>query len=77
MVSDITLVSQQDVKKNHIWAMFSWLEKLMSSKAFVITFILIIIAVVVYVIGTKNSRERRKRRKNSIDVVKDYSKLAK
>ena len=76
-VSDITLVSQQDVKKNHIWAMFSWLEKLMSSKAFVITFILIIIAVVVYVIGTKNSRERRKRRKNSIDVVKDYSKLAK
>ena len=76
-VSDITLVAQQDVKKNHIWAMFSWLEKLMSSRAFVITFILVIIAIVVYIIGTKNSRQRRKRRKNRIEVVKDYSKLAK
>ncbi len=76
-ISDITIVAQQDVKKNHIWAMFSWLEKLMSSKAFVITFVLVVVAVIIYAIGTKNNRQRKKRRKNRIEVVKDYSKLAK
>lgn len=76
-VSNITLVAQQSVKKNYIWAMFSWVEKLMSSKAFVITFILVIIGLVAYLVLTKNERERRKRRKNSIEVVKDYSKLSK
>jgi D-alanyl-D-alanine carboxypeptidase (penicillin-binding protein 5/6) len=76
-VSNITLVAQQSVKKNYIWAMFSWVEKLMSSKAFVITFILVIIGLIAYLVLTKNERERRKRRKNSIEVVKDYSKLSK
>ncbi len=76
-VAEVNIVARETVKKNHIWAMFSWLEKLMSSKAFVITLILIIAAVVVYMLGTKNNRRRRKRRKQRVEVVKDYSKLAK
>ncbi len=76
-ISEVNLVAQQTVKKNHIWAMFSWLEKLMSSKAFIIVFVVTVVAIVLYLIGTKNSRQRKKRRKNSITVVKDYSKLAK
>ncbi len=76
-IAEVTLVAQQDVKKNYLWAAFSWLEKLMSSKAFVIVTIIVIIAIIVYLTLTKNTRQRKKRRKNRIDVVKDYSKLAK
>ena len=76
-IAEITLVAQQDVKKNYIWAMFSWVEKLMSSKVFVTIFVIVIILVVLYIVGTKNNRRRRKRRKNRVEIVKDYSKLAK
>ena len=76
-ITEISLVAQQDVKKNYLWAMFSWVEKLMSSKLFITIFAIVIILIVLYILGTKNSRRRRKRRKNSIEIVKDYSKLAK
>ncbi len=76
-ITDVTLVAQQSVKKNYLWAMFSWLEKLMSSKPFVTVVVLIIIAVVAYIFLSKNNRQRKKRRKSRVDVVKDYSKLAK
>ncbi len=76
-VSEINLVARETVKKNHIWAMFSWLERLMRSKVFIVVIILIVIAFAVYILATKNSRRRRKRRKQSVDIVKDYSKLSK
>ena len=76
-VADITLVAQQTVKKNYLWATFSWLEKLMESKLFVAFVIITVIAVIVYLALTKKNRQRKKRRKNSIDIIKDYSNLGK
>lgn len=76
-IADITLVAQQDVKKNYLWAMFNWLEVLMSSKLFIVIVILLVIFIVALLISTKKQRERKKRLKNKIDVVKDYSKLSK
>ena len=76
-IADLTLVAQDDVKKNYLWATFNWLEKIMSSKAFIITVIVIAVVLVILFFATKNERRRRKRRKNRIDIVKDYSKLAK
>ncbi len=76
-ISSVTLVAQQDVKKNYLWSMFNWLEKIMGSKLFVIFVIVVIIIVLLLFFLTKNTRDRRKRRKNRIEIVKDYSKLAK
>ena len=76
-VAEITLVAQQTVKKNYLWATFSWLEKLMNSKLFVTVVIVGVVGFIVYLALTKKKRQRRKRRKNSIDIVKDYSNLAK
>ena len=76
-IADVTLVAQQDVKKNYLWAMFSWLEKLMSSKVFIVIVILVVIAIVVLLLSTQKQRKRKKRLKNRIDIVKDYSKLSK
>lgn len=77
VITELTLVAQQDVKKNHLWAMFNWLVKLLSSKLFVTFLIIAVVLVIVYLLGTKNNRRRKKRRKNRVEVVKDYSKLAK
>ena len=76
-IETINLVAQDNVKKNYLWAMFNWLEKLMSSKVFIVVVLVAIVAIVVLMLSTKNKRRRRRRRKNSIDIVKDYSKLAK
>ena len=76
-IASLTVVAQDNVKKNYLWAMFNWLEKIMSSKAFIIAVIIIVVILIVLFFGTKKERERRKRRKNRIDIVKDYSKLAK
>ncbi len=76
-IAEVTLVAQTDVKKNYLWAMFNWLEKLMSSKLFIIIVIVIIVVIVLLLLTTKKQRERKKRLKNRIDIVKDYSKLAK
>lgn len=76
-IADVTLVAQSDVKKNYLWAMFNWLEKLMSSKLFVCTVVIVITVVAVMLLATKKQRRRKKRLKNRVDVVKDYSKLAK
>ena len=45
--------------------------------ALVIILIVVIVLVVLYFVGTKNNRRRKKRRKSRVDIVKDYSKLAK
>lgn len=76
-IADLTLVAQNDVKKNHLWAMFNWLEKLMSSKIFIVIVLVLIVVIVVLLLATKKKRERKKRLKNKVDVVKDYSNLAK
>ncbi len=76
-VTDLTLVAQQTVKKNYLWAMFSWVEKLMTSKVFIAVIVIALVLVIVIILGTKNNRKRRKRRKRSVQVIKDYSKLAK
>lgn len=76
-IATVTLVAQDDVKKNYLWAMFNWLEKIMSSKAFIITVVVIVVILIILYFATKNERQRRKRRKSRIDIVKDYSKLAK
>lgn len=76
-IADIQLVAQQDVKRNHLWAAFSWLEKLVKSKIFIV-FAIIIVIILIFLFITKNKRRVKKERKKSrIDIVKDYSKLAK
>ncbi len=75
-ITEITLVAQQDVKKNHIWALFGWLESFMSSKAFVAIFFIIVVTVVIFALIVKNNNDKKRRRKR-IEVHKDYSKLAK
>jgi D-alanyl-D-alanine carboxypeptidase (penicillin-binding protein 5/6) len=76
-IADLTLIAQDDVKKNYLWAMFNWLEDLMSSKTFIITVLIVVIIIILLLLSTKKQRERKKRLKNRIDIVKDYSKLAK
>lgn len=76
-IADVTLVAQQDVKRNHLWAAFSWLEKLVKSKVFIVLVIIIIIVLVFLFITKNNRRIKRERKKGRVDIVKDYSKLAK
>ncbi len=76
VVADVELVAYQTVKKNYLWAMFSWIENIATSKVFLVVMLVIIAVIVVLYFGTKNQRKRKKRRKNRVEVVKDYSKLA-
>ena len=76
-VAEVTLTAQQTVKKNYLWAAFSWLETIMSSKYFVIVAGVIIIIIIALLFSTKNQRRKKKRRKNTVEVVTDYSKLGK
>ncbi len=77
IVAEVELVAYQTVKKNYLWAMFSWIEGIATSKVFIVVLLVIIIVSIVLYFGTKNQRQRKKRRKQRIEVVKDYSKLAK
>ena len=77
VVADVELVALQTVKKNYLWAMFNWIEAIATSKAFLIVLIVVAVVIIVLWLGTKNQRKRKKRRKQSVDIVKDYSKLAK
>ena len=74
-IAEVELVAYQTVKKNYIWAMFSWIEGIATSKVFMVVLAIIIVVVVVLWFGTKNQRKRKKRRKQRVDVVKDYSRL--
>lgn len=77
VVAEVELVAYQTVKKNYLWAMFNWIEGIATSKVFIVVVLVIIIVLIVLWFGTKNQRKRKKRRKQRIEVVKDYSKLAK
>lgn len=76
-IAEIQLVAYQSVKRNHLWAMFNWIEKIATSKIFRVIIIVVAIAVILFYFATKNQRKRKKRLKNRVDIVKDYSKLAK
>ncbi len=76
VVADIDLVAYQTVKKNYLWAAFNWIEGIATSKAFLVFIVIVIVVVIILFFGTKNQRKKKKRRKNTIEVVKDYSKLA-
>ncbi len=76
-VAEIELVAYQTVKRNHLWAMFSWIEGIATSKVFLTFVIIVAVVLVILFFGTRNQRKRKKRRKNRVNIVKDYSKLAK
>lgn len=75
-VAEVDLVAYQSVKRNYLWAAFSWLEDIASSKYFLLVGSILVIAIIVLLKGTKKKRRRKKRLKNQINVVKDYSNLA-
>lgn len=77
VVSEMTLVAAQDVKKNHIWAMFSAIEKFVGSKYFIIAAAVIVFVIIVLLNITKKKRRANKRRKASVNVVNDFSTLSK
>ena len=77
VVSEMTLVAAQDVKKNHIWAMFSAIEKVVGSKYFIIAAAVIIFVIIVLLNITKKKRRANKRRKASVNVVNNFSTLSK
>ena len=77
VVADVELVAFQSVKKNYLWAMFNWIEGIATSKVFIFIVAIIVIVLIVLWFGTKNQRQRKKRRKQRVEIVKDYSKLAK
>ncbi len=77
VVADVELVAFQTVKKNYLWAMFNWIDGIATSKAFLVVLLIIAVVIIVLWFGTKNQRKRKKRRKQSVEIVKDYSKLAK
>lgn len=76
-VAEVELVAYRTVKKNYVWAMFNWIENIAKSKIFLTAVIVVLVVIVAFYFGTKKQRKRKKRIKNRVDVVKDYSKLAK
>lgn len=77
VVAEVELVAFQTIKKNYLWAMFNWIEGIATSKMFLVLLVIVVVIIIVLWFGTKNQRKRKKRRKQSVQVVKDYSKLAK
>ena len=76
VIADIELVAYQTVKKNYLWAMFNWIEGIATSKVFLVVLLIVVIVIIILWFGTKNQRKRKKRRKQSVEVIKDYSRLA-
>ncbi len=74
-VADVTLTASESIKKNYIWAMFSWLEKIVKSKVFIVIAVIAVLFVISMYSGTKKKRQKNKRRKNSINVISDFSNL--
>lgn len=76
-IASVDLVAYQTVKRNVLWAIFDKAEKTVTSKIFIFCVIVLIAVLLLLWFGTKNQRKRKKRRKNRVEVVKDYSRLAK
>lgn len=77
VVAKVTLVAQQAIKKNYLWAAFSWLVNIMSSKAFVPFALVLVVIIIALFISAKKHRQKKKRRENRVNVVKDYTRLGK
>jgi hypothetical protein len=77
VVAKVTLVAQQTIKKNYLWAAFNWLVNIMSSKAFVPFAILLVVIIIALLFSAKKRRQKKKRRENRVNVVKDYTRLGK
>lgn len=74
VIAQVELVAYQTVKKNYLWAAFSWMDGV-AKFAFLIILVLVA-AIVLLVFGTRKKRARKKRRKNQPKVIKDYSNLS-
>lgn len=75
VIGEVMLSAGHTVKKNYIWAMFNWVVTLVKSPAFYIALIVMSILLCLFFTTTKKKRKQKKRQKNTINVVKDYSKL--
>ncbi len=77
VIKEISLSAGHTVKKNYIWAMFNWVVTLVKSPSFYVAIVVLALLLCLFFLSTKNQRKRKKRQKNSINVVKDYSRLGK
>lgn len=75
-ISELELVAANEVKKNYIWAMFSVVEDVVSSKYFLIIVGVVVIVILLLLRITKNKRRRDKRRKSRVDVINNFSNLS-
>lgn len=77
VIADVMLTAGYTVKKNYIWAMFNWVVDLVKSPAFYIAVIVFAALLCMFFTTTKKQRKQKKRQKNTINIVKDYSRLDK
>jgi hypothetical protein len=77
VITEVMLSAGHTVKKNHIWAMFNWVVTLVKSPAFYVALIVLALLLCMFFTTTKKQRKQKKRQKNTINVVKDYSRLGK
>lgn len=77
VIGEVMLSAGHTVKKNYIWAMFNWVVTLVKSPAFYVALIVLAVLLCMFFTTTKKQRKQKKRQKNTINVVKDYSKLSK
>ena len=77
VIGEVILSAGHTVKKNYIWAMFNWVVTLVKSPAFYVALIVLAVLLCMFFTTTKKQRKQKKRQKNTINVVKDYSKLSK
>ncbi len=75
VIGEVMLSAGHTVKKNYIWAMFNWVETLVKSPAFYVALIVLAVLLCMFFSTTKKQRKQKKRQKNTINVVKDYSRL--
>ncbi len=68
-VAEMDLVAYKTVKKNYLWAAVSWMEGIVTSKAFLPVVITLVVIAVIFFISTRKQRRIKKRKKNSVDVV--------
>ena len=75
VITEIMLSAGHTVKKNYVWAMFNWVVTLVKSPAFYVALIVLALLLCMFFATTKKQRKQKKRQKNTINVVKDYSRL--
>jgi D-alanyl-D-alanine carboxypeptidase (penicillin-binding protein 5/6) len=77
VIGEVMLSAGHTVKKNYIWAMFNWVVTLVKSPAFYVALIVLAVLLCMFFTTTQKQRKQKKRQKNTINVVKDYSRLGK